>query len=127
MAGVAEGGHDPDETNPFDTHGGDDGDEENIPLIPFPKEKTPVIKTSTSTPKSSSHHHNPSFIDETPSGRIRTREESRDEADKKIREVFPNSDTTGFFSRIEDGIVEARLKKKKIVYGIQYLMKMVMC
>ena len=53
---MAEGGYDPETTNPFDPHGDDhdDGDDdENIPLIPLPKEKptrtsTPIQHTSTS-------------------------------------------------------------------------------
>ena len=38
---MAEGGYNPDDTNPFDTHGGDDGDGEDIPLLPnvFQKKK----------------------------------------------------------------------------------------
>ena len=113
---MAEGGHDPETTNPFDPRGGDDdGDAENIPLIrknPVIR-KTPVITTSTSTPKSSSHHYNPSFIDETPSGKILGREEMSDKADKIIKDSFPNANTRGFFSRIEDGRVEVRLTKRK--------------
>ena len=102
---------DPDDTNPFDPHGGDDGDGEEIPLLPFSKENPPVIRTSTSTPKSSSHHHNPSFIDETPSGVMNEKEENREEADKRINDSFKNANTNEFFSRIEDGRVEVRLMK----------------
>ena len=89
---MAEGGYDPDDTNPFDPHGGDDGDDERIQLLPFSKEKTPVVRTSTSTPKSSSsHHYNPSFVDETPSGEFKTRVGSQDRGVAIIKEVFPNA------------------------------------
>ena len=112
---MAEGGYDPDDTNPFDPHGGDDGDGERIPLIPFQKEKNPVIRTSTSTPKSSSsHHYNPSFIDETPSGIMNSREESRDEANKRIKNFFPQSNEREFFAGINDeGQVTASLTSRK--------------
>ena len=111
---MAEGGYDPDDTNPFDPHGGDDGDGERIPLIPFQKEKTPVIRTSTSTPKSSSsHHYNPSFIDETPSGRI-GREGMREEANERTKNYFPRSNEREFFARINDeGQVTVSLTKRK--------------
>ena len=107
-----EGGYDPDDTNPFDPHGGDDGDGEKIPLIPIPKEKhhppgtsTPIQHTSTSA------HYNPSFVDETPSGVIQRREETQDRAVEMINEVFPNADTRKFFVKIEDGIVYTKIKK----------------
>ena len=109
---MAEGGYDPDDTNPFDPHGGDDdGDGEKIPLLPIPKEKTPVTKTSTSTPKgSSSHHYNPSFVDETPSGAFREREESQDEAVRRIKKLFPNTDTSKYFAKIVDDVTYVKIK-----------------
>ena len=110
---MAEGGFDPDNTNPFDTHGGDDddGDGDKIPLIPFEKEEPPVIRTSTSTPKSSSsHHYNPSFVDETPSGVIRDREVFQDIAADEIKEHFPNTDTSKYFAKMENGIVYVKIK-----------------
>ena len=99
---MAEGGYDLDETGTFDTND-DYGDGERRPLIPFQKEKTPVVRTSTSTPKSSSsHHYNPSYIDETPSGRMNVREEMREEANKRIKNFFPRSNDRKFFARIND-------------------------
>ena len=112
---MAEGGYDPETTNPFDPHdgdGGDGGDEENIPLLPIPKEKTPVTKTSTSTPKGSSHHYNPSFVDETLSGAFREREESQDKAVRRIKELFPNTDTSKYFAKIEDDVTYVKIKSK---------------
>ena len=113
---MAEGGYGPDSTNPFDTHGDDhnDGDSEKIPLIPLPKEKNPVIETSTSTPKSSSHHYNPSFVDETPSGAFNTRVEMRDEANDRTKNYFPRSNERKFFARINDeGQVTVSLTSRK--------------
>ena len=118
---MAEGGYDPETTNPFDPHGGDDvddGDDENIPLLPFSKGK-PSFKhpTGTSTPiqhTSTSAHHNPSFVDETPSGKIHIREVFQDIAADKIKEHFPNTDTSKYFCKmdLEDGIVYVKIKSK---------------
>ena len=47
---------------------------------------------------------------------MQTREEMREKADKRIKDSFPNADTTGFFTRIEDGQVEARLKGLRNVW-----------
>ena len=113
---MAEGG-DPDSTNPFDSHGNhhDDNDSEDMPLLPFGKEKNPVVKTSTSTPKSSSsHHHNPSFIDETPSGVMNAREEMREEANNRTKIYFPRSNEKDLFGRINDeGQVTVSLTDRK--------------
>ena len=114
---MAEGGYDPDTTNPFDTHGGDDvggGDDENIPLLPFSKEKPPGFKHyPPGTPiqhSSTSAHHNPSFIDETPSGMMHGMEESHDRAVEMIKEAYPNADTKRFFVKIKDGVVYTKIK-----------------
>ena len=119
---MAEGGYDPETTNPFDPRGGDDGDggdDENIPLLPFSKGKpqsykyhppetsTPIQHTSTST-----HHYNPSFVDETPSGVIRNREIFQDIAADEIKEQFPNTDTSKYFCKMEDDVVYVKIKKK---------------
>ena len=97
---MAEGGYDPETTNPFDPHGGDDKD--TTPLIPRHEEgeetemkhrapfhkypPPPWVKTSTST----SGEHETSFID-TPSGAhiFESRRQAKEELDKDIRKVFP--------------------------------------
>ena len=117
---MAEGGYDPETTNPFDPRGGDDGDggdDENIPLLPFSKGKPPSFKhpPGTSTPiqhTSTSAHHNPSFVDETPSWVMRDREESQDEAVRRIKELFPNTDTSKYFAKIEDDVTYVKIKSK---------------
>ena len=128
---MAEGGYDPDSTNPFDPH--DDGEtSDKTPLFPErtkikqpqgiehpPGWEPPVTKTSTSTPKSSSHHYNPSFIDETPSGRMNAREEMREEANNRTKNFFPRSNEREFFPRINDeGEVTVSLTQRKD--NIQY-------
>ena len=94
---MAEGGYDPETTNPFDPHEDNDGD--STPLIPHEetgmkhrqpfRRYPPRPKTSTST----SGEHETSFID-TPSGAhiFTTRERAREELDKDIHEVFPTID-----------------------------------
>ena len=97
---MAEGGYDPDTTNPFDPHGDDDDDNDTTPLVPHRYEegtemrhRTPVIRypptTKTSTSKGGVHET--SFID-TPSGGLifASREQAREELNKDIHEVFPN-------------------------------------
>ena len=121
---MAEGGYDPETTNPFDPRGGDDGDrgdDENIPLLPFSKGKPPSFKhpPGTSTPiqhTSTSAHHNPSFVDETPSWVMRDREESQDEAVRRIKELFPNTDTSKYFAKVEDGVTYINIKGIKNKY-----------
>ena len=118
---MAEGGYDPETTNPFDPRGGDDGDrgdDENIPLLPFSKGKPPSFKhpPGTSTPiqhtSTSAHHYNPSFVDETPSGVIHYREVFQDIAAAEIKEQFPNTDTSKYFFKMEDDVVYVKIKKK---------------
>ena len=99
---MAEGGYDPENTNPFDPHEGDDDDDDDddtTPLVPhegigmkhrapFRKyPQPPWAKTSTST----SGEHETSFID-TPSGAVifESRRQAKEELDKDIHEVFPN-------------------------------------
>ena len=120
MRNMAEGGYDPETTNPFDPHGDDhdDGDDnENIPLIPIPKEKPPSHKYPwQSTPiqhSSTSAHHNPSYVDTlTPSGRLRFTESSRDVAAIEIKERFPYTDTSKYFSTIGNGDKDVFIKIK---------------
>ena len=117
---MAEGGYDPETTNPFDPHGDDhdDGDDnENIPLIPIPKEKPPSHKYPwSSTPiqhSSTSAHHNPSFFpNHTASGRLHTMEVFQDIGAEQIKEVFPNTDTSKYFSKMDgDGTIYVKIKK----------------
>ena len=118
---MAEGGYDPETTNPFDPHGDDhdDGDnDENIPLLPSSKRKpsfkypkppwssTPVQHSSTSA------HHNPSFVDGGVSGVMKDREVFQDIAADETKEHFPNTDTSKYFSKMEDGVVYVKIKKK---------------
>ena len=116
---MAEGGYDPESTNPFNTHG-DDDDDDTTPLVPHDKEGEGIRmkhrvfsrhppKTSTST----SLEHETSFITDTPSGKIfgSTLEQERDEAGDRIKQKFPNASMQDFFARIKDGVVEVRLKK----------------
>ena len=117
---MAEGGYDPETTNPFDPHGDDhdDRDDENIPLLPFSKGK-PSFKhpTGTSTPiqhSSTSAHHNPSFFPEdTASGRLHTKEVFHDIAAEEIKENFPNTDTSKYFHKLGDDGKEVYIKIKK--------------
>ena len=116
---MAEGGRDPETTNPFDPHGDDhdDGDDENIPLLPFSKGK-PSFKhpTGTSTPiqhTSTSAHYNPSYFDEkTASRKVHTREVLQDVAAEQIKEHFPNTDTSKYFSKMDGDVVYVKIKKK---------------
>ena len=118
---MAEGGYDPETTNPFDPHGDDhdDGDDdENIPLLPFSKEKPPSHKYPwSSTPiqhTSTSAHHNPSFFPEdTASERLHTKEAFHDIAAEQIKEHFPNTDTSKYFHRMGEDGKEVFIKIKK--------------
>ena len=112
---MAEGGYDPETTNPFDPHGDDHDDEddnENIPLLPFSKEKPPSHKYPTQH-TSTSAHHNPSFFtDHTASDRVHTMEVFQDIGVEQIKEVFPNTDTSKYFSKMDgDGTIYVKIKK----------------
>ena len=108
---MAEGGYEPETTNPFDPHGEDHDHDENIPLLPFEKGKP----TRTSTPiqhSSTSAHHNPLFVDiTTPSEKIHTREVFQEIAVEQIKENFPNTDTSKYFTKMEDDVVYIKIKK----------------
>ena len=118
---MAEGGYDPETTNPFDPHGDDhddgDDDDENIPLLPFSKGK-PSFKhpTGTSTPiqhTSTSAHYNPSFFDEkTASGKLHSQEVLQDIAAEQIKDNFPNTDTSKYFCKMDGDVVYVKIKKK---------------
>ena len=120
---MAEGGYDPETTNPFDPHGDDhdDGDDKT-PLISHHEEvggietkhrkpyefPTPKTKTSTST----SGEHETSFMPDTPSGKIfgSRLEQERYVTDERIKRFFPNSNGRKFFAKIEDGLVKVKLR-----------------
>ena len=110
---MAEGGYDPETTNPFDPHGDDDDD--TTPLVPHNKEEgtemkhrspfskyPPRTKTSTST----SGEHETSFIDEgTPSGKFvytSMREQEKAEIESRIKRTLPNAKMSRFLSRIDE-------------------------
>ena len=95
---AAEGGYDPDTTNPFDPHG--DDHDETTPLVTHRDEegtemrhRVPVLRypPTTKTSTSKGGEHETSFID-TPSGGLIfvSREQAREELNKDIHEVFPN-------------------------------------
>ena len=112
---MAEGGHDPDETGTFDPN---EGADERTPFIPHHSDEM-EMKDRTSTPFSStSKHrtHETSFIDGTPSGVMREREESQDKAAEMIKELFPNTDTSRYFAKIEKGVIYVKLKGIKNVW-----------
>ena len=117
---MAEGGHDPETTNPFVTHGDDDHDDdddnEKIPLIPFEKGKPSHKYPWTSTPvqhSSTSVHHNPSYFDEkTASGKVHSREVLQDIAAEQIKEHFPNTDTSKYFSKMDGDVIYVKIKKR---------------
>ena len=116
---MAEVGDGPDTTNPFDPHGDDhdDGDDnENIPLLPFSKGKSSFKHpTKTSTPiqhTSTSSRHNPSYFDEnTASGKLQSQEVLQDIAAEQIKENFPNTDTSKYFSEMRGDVVYIKIKK----------------
>ena len=111
---MAEGGYDPETTNPFNPHGDDDDD--TTPLVPhrdegegigmkhrsFSKFPPPRTKTSTST----SGEHETSFIDEgTPSGKFvytSMREQEKAEIESRIKRTLPNAKMSRFLSRIDE-------------------------
>ena len=111
---MAEGGYDPDETNPFDPN---EGADETTSLIPRHRGDEIEMTDRTSTPFSSTSKHRTqetSFMSETPCGKIITREEERkDEAVLTIKEVFPNAKSSEFITRISDyGQIEVRLTRQ---------------
>ena len=122
---MAEGGYDPETTNPFDPHGDDhdDGDDdENIPLLPFSKEKPPSHKYPTQN-TSTSAHHNPSFItDHTASDRLHTMEVFHDIGIEQIKEIFPNSDTSKYLTKMDDdGTIYVKIKEKDVTKRTNYI------
>ena len=102
---MAEGGYDPDDTNPFDPN---EGSDEKTPLFPegtemkhrfppLPKHQ-PVIKTSTSK------QHVTSFIDNASSSEVYTdnRKLQKEEIERRIKAIFHKPVTSRFFSWIDE-------------------------
>ena len=81
---MAEGGYDPDETGTFDPN---EGADETTSLIPHHRDGDEIEMTDmTSTPSTSTSKHRTqetSFMGETPSGVMQTKEESQDRAVEK--------------------------------------------
>ena len=117
---MAEGGCDPDETGTFDPN---EGADDTTPLIPHHRDGDEIEMTDmTSTPFSSTSKRRTqttSFMGETPSGTMQTREESQNEAFDRIMEVFPNAKTSEFKSRIEKGRVEIKIIPNKKGLGLR--------
>ena len=106
---MAEGGYDPDEKGTFDPN---EGADERTQLIPRHRGDEIEMTDRTSTPFSSTSKHRTqetSFMGETPSGTMQTREGSQDEAVRKIKVAFPNAKTSEFKSRIKKGRVEIKI------------------
>ena len=106
-----------------------EGADETTPLNPHQdgEEMGMSTRTSTSTTdRNPSEHHTSetSFIDGTPSGKIYTeqmrREEMQDEAVERIKNVFPNANTSKSFVKIDEyGRVKIRLKTQRgVLYPI---------
>ena len=110
-----EGGYDPDETGTFDPN---EGTDERTSLIPHHRDEMEMTNR-TSTPMTSTSKHRTqetSFMGDTPSGIMQTREESQDNAVAMIKEVFPNADTKKIFAKIEDGVVYIKIKGIRNIY-----------
>ena len=106
---MAEGGYDPETTNPFDSHGGDDDD--TTPLVPhdkgegiemkhaFSKFPPPRTKTSTST----SGNHETSFMPDTPSGKVyvNAHEQEMEEIERKVKAKLPHAHLGQFRTKMD--------------------------
>ena len=107
---MAEGGYDPDRTNPFDPFDPNEGADETTQLIPEEvgmKHRTLIFQREppqTSTSQSGHHEKETSFMGETPSGKIYVsrREQEKTEIDKRIKKIFPNVNISRFFSKIDE-------------------------
>ena len=109
-----------------------EGADETTPLNPHQGREEMGMSTRTSTSTTERRDGNPnehhtaetSFIDGTPSGKIYTeimrKEEMQDEAVERIKNVFPNANTSKFFVKIDEyGRVKIRLKTQRgVLYPI---------
>ena len=101
---MAEGGYDPDSTNPFTP---DEDADETTQLIPEEigmKHRTLPWFHRVPPQTSTSKQHETSFMGETPSGKIyvNRREQEKTEVDRRIKKIFPNAGTSRFFSKIDE-------------------------
>ena len=111
---MAEGGYDPETTNPFNPHGDDHDDDDQTPLIPRHRGGEEIeMRHRTSTPTTSTSRQRWQHADETtsfggtPSGVMGM----RIEAVNMLREVYKDLDTTKIYTEIgRDGEVLVRLK-----------------
>ena len=114
---MAEGGYDPNETNPFNPN---EGADDRTALIPHHTDGDEMEMTDrTSTPMTSTSKRRTqttTFMGETPSGIMQTREESQDRAVAIIKEVFPNADTKEIFAKIKDEVVYIKIKGIRNIY-----------
>ena len=106
---MAEGGYDPETTNPFDPHGGDDDD--TTPLVPHDKgegigmkhrfSKFPPSRTKTST--STNGDHETSFMPDTPSGKVyvSAREQEMEEIERKVKAKLPHAHLGQFKTKMD--------------------------
>ena len=100
---MAEGGHEPETTNPFDPHGDDYDDKEGEEIgmkhrSSFEKYPPPVKKTSTSK-----QQETPLTIN-TPSGGFEytsMREQEKAEIESKIKRILPNAKMSKFLSEVD--------------------------
>ena len=125
---MAEGGYDPDDTNPFDPNEGADDRTPLFPDVPHHRDEMEMKdRTSTSTSKRGGTHET-SFIDNATINKVRTDERivyannnkrvilseaSEDEAAKRIKRMFPHADTEKFLTGMgeEDGQTYIKIKK----------------
>ena len=101
---MAEGGYDPDSTNPFTP---DEDADETTSLIPEEiRMKHRTLPWFHRVPPQTSirHQHETSFMGETPSGKIYVsrREQEKTEIDRRIKKIFPNVSISRFFSKIDE-------------------------
>ena len=106
---MAEGGYDPDSTNPFTP---DEGADDTTPIIPHRDEvgmkrwnvKYRTLPPQTSTSQSGHHSQETSFMSETPSGKIYVDRstQQKDEIDRRIKRIFPSAKTSKFLSKIDE-------------------------
>ena len=117
---MAEGGYDPDDTNPFDPN---EGADDRTPLTPHHQDDMEMTDMS-STPYSSTSKRRTqttSSMGETPSGTLGTMEVSQDEAVGRIMKVFPNADTRDFVTRVNKGEVEIKILDLTAKKSLKYI------
>ena len=107
---MAEGGYDPETTNPFNPHGDDDDD--TTPLVPHDKgggtemkHRAPFSKypPRTKTSTNSSGEHETSFMPDTPSGKVYVseREQEMEEIERKVKAKLPHAHLGQFKTKMD--------------------------